>query len=651
MSKSTVIQITFLLWLLSCQYHPACGQWPASAVGHSSLSSLVMCTAVSLQAAHSRVVYVIPNATTPCPKNSSCYTLNWYSCNDSKGLLSNDTVMVLLKGTHSLNSTIYVKNIRNFTITGDVLSLTGGKDQTPHPVSWINCTSSDTGIAFFNTMDVHIMNLGFDSCGGNVALDSDTGKFNVSAALLFGLSYNVSIVQVTIDNTNGYGVHMNCAFGNIQINDSILVRASKARDGKLGGNARFWFGKSSNCEHQCNRKYANLVIFRSSFMLGLKGSIGIEIVIDCPHVYTLMSNVYAVNNTGGNVVLSLTNFNVYAPSKIHIMNSIINGGRANTGGGIKFWSRHNEEGEHTHENCSANAYSAILTVSDTDFSFNSAKKHGGGVYISYYQSAGYLCQVENVEIRFNNCTFINNFGNGAVMESKQHLNSVVYPGLLVLNVSLENCHFHGNSVPNNKSGPIIYLILTYMTISNCSFVDNNGSVLTLLKSNVNFHGDISFVNNHADYGAALRVCESSLIFLNKNTHIRFTNNTAIFKGGAVYGYQSCMDTIPPCLFQPKLHKNVSAEVFGEALKLKFVHNSASIAGDAIYGGSLDSCFTITNYSKFQYLICLVKQDLHGCLLILKEYVFVTLMSDHHTLNVIKNIQLLKHTLERDSTCP
>ena len=611
MSKSTVIQITFLLWLLSCQYHPACGQWPASAVGYSSLSSLVMCTAISLQVAHSCVVYVTPNATTPCPKNSSCYTLNWYSCNDRKGLLSNDTVMVLLKGTYSLNSTIYVKNLRNFTITGDVLSLTGGKDQTPHPVSWIDCTSSDTRIAFLNTMDVHIMNLGFDSCGGNVALNPDTGKFNVSAALLYGLSYNVSIVQVTINNTNGYGVHMNCVFGNIQINDSVLVRASKARDGNLGGNARFWFGKSSSCKHQCNKKYANLVIFRSLFMLGLKGSIGIEIVIDCPHVYALMSNVYAVNNTGGNVRLSLTNFNVYAPSKIHIMNSIINGGRANTGGGINFWSGHNGEGEHTCENCSANTYSTLLTVSDTNFSFNSAKKYGGGVYISYYQSAGYLCQVEKVQIRFNNCTFVNNFGNGAVMESKQHLTSVVYPGLLMLNVSLENCHFHGNSVPNNKSGPIIYLILTYMTISNCSFVDNNGSVLTLLKSNVNFHGDISFVNNHADYGAALRVCEFSLIFLNKNTHIWFTNNTAIFKGGAVYGYQSCMDTIPPCLFQPKLHKNVSAEVFGEALKLKFVYNSASIAGDAIYGGSLDSCFTITNYSKLRNDSMLSILDMSG----------------------------------------
>ena len=245
MSILGIIQITFLLWLLSCQYHPACGQWHASAFGYSSLSSLVMCTAVSLQVAHSHVVYVTPNNTTPCPKNSansSCHTLNWYGGNGSERLISDDTVVILLKGTHSLNSTICIKNRKNLTITGEVgyTSLcTDGIDQTPSPISWINCTSSDTGIAFLNSKNICIMNLGFDSCGGNVAFNSDTGNLNMSAALLFGLSYNVSIVRVTINNTRGYGVHMDCVFGNIQINDSILVRASKARDRKLGGNARF----------------------------------------------------------------------------------------------------------------------------------------------------------------------------------------------------------------------------------------------------------------------------------------------------------------------------------------------------------------------------------------------------------------------------
>ena len=597
MSKSFTVQILFFLWLL---YQCDSSHAQSSTVGYSTLSSLVMSTAVGLQVAHSRVVYVTPDASTPCPSNSddsSCHTLSWYSHNDSEKLLANDTVVRLLKGIHTLNSTIYAGDYKNLTIMGEAAhttSLADDKDQTLQTVTWINCTSSETRIVFNNSIDIKLMNLGFYSCGSNVALNSDTGKLiKFNTALLFELSYNISIFRVTINNTYGYGLHMNCVFGNIHINDSILVRASKGRDGALGGNAKFWFRQSSECKYQCSTKTANLMIFRSSFMQGLEGSIGIEIVMDCPQVYATMNNVNAVNNTGGNIVLSLTKFDGHTPtsSKVHIMDSIINGGRTNKGGGIIVWSRHSQVMKCAHD--TIDTYSALLTVSNTGFSFNSAKEHGGAVYMSHYQSDGYLCQVEKVKIWFKNCTFTNNFGNGAAMETKQHLTSVDY-SLTVLSVSLEGCLFHGNSVHNSKSGPIVNLIMTYMTVSNCNFTDNNGSALSLLKSNLNFHGDVRFVNNHADYGAALKVCEASLISITNNTHIWFTNNTAIFKGGAVYTYQSCIDTIPPCLFQPKLHKNVSLEALVETLKLEFNNNSASVAGDAIYGGSLDNCFTITN---------------------------------------------------------
>ena len=569
--------------------------------------------AVGLQVAHSRVVYVTSNATASCPKrdDSSCHTLSWYSHSDRERLLSNDTVVKLLKGIHILNSTIHIENRKNLTIAGEdgyTLSFTDDRGKTPHPVTWINCTSSaDTGIIVLNSTDIKFMNLGFDSCGTNAAFDSGAGEFNVSAALFFGMSYNVSIIQVIINNTHGSGLHMNCVFGNIWIKNSVLVRASKARDGRLGGNAKLWFGQSSRCKHQCSTKIANLTTFRSSFMQGLNGSIGVEIIIDCPQVYVLMSNINAVNNTGGNIALSLTSFDGHAPtsSKVDIIHSIINGGRANTGGGIKVRSRHSQERESMYivNSNYSHTHSALFTVYNTNFSFNLAKEHGGAVYISHYQSycIGYFCQVENVKILFKNCSFISNFGNGAAMETKQHLTSTDY-SLTVLSVSLDGCLFQGNSVQNNKSGPIVNLITTHMTISDSSFTDNNGSALTLLKSSLNFHGDIRFANNHADYGAAMRVCEASLIFLNNNTHISFTNNTVFFKGGAVYTqHQSCVDTVPPCLFQPHLHENVSTESHAETLKLaiEFVNNSASIAGDAIYGGSLDHCFFIANFSKMQ----------------------------------------------------
>ena len=127
--------------------------------------------------AYSQIVYVKPNVTAPCPMsdNSSCHTLSWYSHNGRERLSSNDTVhmVILLKGTHILNSTVHIENHKDLTITGEdgyTLSFTNDKGQTPHPVTWINCTSSaETGIVFLNFTDIKILSLGFDSCRTNVS--------------------------------------------------------------------------------------------------------------------------------------------------------------------------------------------------------------------------------------------------------------------------------------------------------------------------------------------------------------------------------------------------------------------------------------------------------------------------------------------------
>ena len=127
-----------------------------------------------------------------------------------------------------------------------------------HPISWISCFTSGTGIVFSNISDIQIMNLGFDSCGSSAVLDPDTV---INGSLHSVLSYNVNSTGLIVNNTYGYGVHMNCVFCNIQINDSLLLRASKMRDGKPGGNARFLFGQSSRCIHQCNERHTKLTIY------------------------------------------------------------------------------------------------------------------------------------------------------------------------------------------------------------------------------------------------------------------------------------------------------------------------------------------------------------------------------------------------------
>ena len=130
------------------------------------------------------------------------------------------------------------------------------------------------------------------------------------------------------------------------------------------------------------------------------------------------------------------------------------------------------------------------------------------------------------------------------METKQHLTSADY-SLTVLSVSLDGCLFQGNTVQNSKSGPIVNLIMTYMTISNSNLMDNSGSSLTLLKSGLNFSGDIKFANNHADYGAALRVCEAYRLFLyNLITHISHSQTIQLSLKVVLYTH-----SISPVLIQ------------------------------------------------------------------------------------------------------
>ena len=82
--------------------------------------------------------------------------------------------------------------------------------------------------------------------------------------------------------------------------------------------------------------------------------------------------------------------------------------------------KHSKVDRCVHDNYIVDTPSALLIISNTNFSFNSAKERGGAIYISHYQGDRYFCQVKIVKIWFKDCTFVNNFGNGAAMETKQH---------------------------------------------------------------------------------------------------------------------------------------------------------------------------------------------------------------------------------------
>ncbi len=511
--------------------------------------------------------------------------------------MSNNTEVRFLEGVHRLTTSIAkIENLYNLTITGFRNSSSLHKNDNEgmkQPISIIDCRAFSSGFAFINSSEIHIKNLGFESCGERIPLCSDKHPYS-AAALSFQRGSNIKLHRVTVNNTRGFGLHTSNAFGSISIVKSIFLRSKGTKSGPAIGNTRFWFG------YQCGLECSNVIstthisITSSQFLDGRRNANGLEAIIGCPSVYVVIENTIIRNNRGeqgGNLALSITDLGVPLKAPIiKISNSHIEKGRAKTGGGLRFWSRTEQKNASI---CTDTNIHRVLDIYNTTFWSNFASSTGGALYMIHYQSGGFDCIVK--KIIFTRCKFEHNFGNGAAMEITKHLILADHASPR-LNVSFDNCTFFNNSMSGQgANGPVMSFIMTYIIMLNCIVANSNGTAISLYNSNLNLYNNVRFANNHAKYGGALKVCERSFVFLHNNSHIQFINNTALM-GGAIFIQQSYLETASPCAFQPAMPERIPIEDFHKYLNLEFINNTANIAGDVIYGGSLTTCYTIGRYS-------------------------------------------------------
>ena len=549
--------------------------------------------AVSLQVSQSHIIYVIPKS--ECPQDgSTCQTLDWYNQHSNGSFITSNTEVRFLEGVHTLSTSIAkVENAYNVTITGfrNASSSRNYVEGIQRPISVIKCgtVSISSGFVFLNSSKIHLKDLGFESCGAKIPLCSETHS---AAALSFQHGSNIKLHRVMVDNTRGFGLHTSNVFGLISITESTFTRSMGKETEPVIGNARFRFG--FQCGEHCLKDITtHLKITSSWFMDGQVNANGLEVIVGCPSVYVVIENTTISNNTarnGGNLALSVTDMGTpINETIIKVSNGHIDRGRAKKGGGMRFWSRTEQQNA---SKCTDTNIHRVLDVYNTTFHSNFASSTGGAVYMIHYQSGGFDCIVKKVI--FILCNFEDNFGSGAAMEITKHLILADYASPQ-LNVSFENCTFLRNFVPRGAKSPVLSIIMSHVIMTNCTLAGNNGTAISLQNSNLNLYDNIRLENNHAKYGGALKVCERSFVFLHNDSYIQFVNNTALM-GGAVFIQQSCLDTAAPCAFQPAMPEDMPIEEFNRSLKLEFVDNSASIAGDVLYGGSLDTCYTIGKYS-------------------------------------------------------
>ena len=237
---------------------------------------------------------------------------------------------------------------------------------------------------------------------------------------------------------------------------------------------------------------------------------------------------------------------------------------------------------------------ATVVITDSRFMNNIANASGGGIYFEVYNIVSHITVTA--------CNFTQNkatFGSaiafvGLLTNNKNRLNNV--------NICLSHSNFTKNSALESRFNSAV-LDLQYLHDSNfhlttCNFIDNNSTAVYANTAILYLQGGIRIIGNRAASGGAFHMdCsargQSKLLF--NVVHLDISNNTAEQYGGGIAISENCSIYSAfraqqiPCFFDIKGKYEQNITMSG---------NRASIAGDSIYGGSLESCvFTNSSGSK------------------------------------------------------
>ena len=121
-------------------------------------------------------------------------------------------------------------------------------------------------------------------------------------------------------------------------------------------------------------------------------------------------------------------------------------------------------------------------------------------------------------------------------------------------------------------------LIQLITIANVTIKNNIGTGLSLLRTVAELDGNITFYNNSAMEGGAIKL-ESSNLDANQYLNMEFIENKADTYGGAIHITNS-NNNEEQCFFTNPVFQNVT---------LTFRDNTAGLAGSTMYG-DLEACF-------------------------------------------------------------
>ena len=632
------------------------------------------------------IYYVTPNITSsPCLHNQPCNTLDAYIQNSSYYFRSN-TTFVFYPGNHLLVNFTIIKDCENiqFVGIGDVTQhLIGevmifrynpnGEISCPYPEdnqttfqqssSVIKCTynvPSISGLAFINVTNLTILNITIYGCGAPVPSTELNNVNNLTASLLIINGYDLKFEGLSIQSSIGYGLLGINIQGYSHISDSSFIN-----NNIIPGTDPIKFGSQCFYYESCTQIGVNLtwMLFygqRWSDYNFVPGGNAVLLYTDMtPDAYRndvfleIDSSIFALG-----IDASVT----FIPQTLH---PVLTTPCYQYGTGLTI-SAHQT------------AYDLNVNIRDS-IAYRNQAACGSNFYLNDYSGRSHFNVTNTSSIRgscLNGCglfynlkiteqagystpslavadsTFINNyaFSNGSSLYALINGPLTPQPNLTP-NITIINSGFIGDMPLNNvmnlyqsANGNGVQITLENLTfasvfcpdgidtnisllVSNCSFEGLNRAItvqsntlhihdcifgnilrdegpliqsgITAMSSMIYFMGQNVFINNNPKYGmgGALELYSSTFQISAPNI-IKFINNTASIYGGAIYSsseYVSAQGI--KCFFQIN---DPNGTLLNPNTSMYFYGNSAGIAGSAIYGGNIDDCWLdcdlIPNYN-------------------------------------------------------
>ena len=443
--------------------------------------------------------------------------------------------------THFVSQPLNMSEVTDLRVTGRMASV-------------VDC-GHNTGIGFEGIENLHLKNLQIRNCY-DTQLEGSISVVNCT---------NVSIKNITIENSNGTGLVLNHNMGEILIENCTLQH-----------NGLYYTEKRSR--HPSSSDLDTTYRY--------KGGGGLKVLIEEKSLNVTIKDCNFFNNSAfsGGGMLVVINFRGDG-STVLIQNNHFIGNKCDKGGGglrIGYnlddrpgWKKIKKNG---------------ISIQNCTF-FQNKAVYGGGTAV--FSVLGPPRFSDKSKIKFVHCLWTNNTAKlgMAVDISIAPWKTLTRAGLFPSPV-LKNCVFSQHNYTQSPRSVLSVVGFSLKFQEKTVFIDNNVTAIEATSAVLKFgkNSTTRFVNNKGIHGGAMRLKGSTVMFIQANSAFLFKGNKASVSGGAIYVESFDAHSIlssKSCFIQYKGGQEPHNVSF------VFANNRAGITNDNenIYGG--DSVYTTT----------------------------------------------------------